>query len=58
MDGVMIDLKPIGGNPSNAKSQYFRGQAFDRDPRHYKEAGIIGHQMEIVFSRRSIPADE
>jgi len=58
MNGVVIDLKPIGGNPSDAKSQYFRGQTFDVDPGKHQKAGIIGHQMKIVFPRRSIPADE
>jgi len=58
MDGMVIDFKPIGGNPSDTKSQYFRGQTLDIDPGKHEEAGIIGHQMEIVFPRRSIPADE
>lgn len=58
MDGVVIDFKPIGKNPSSTKSQYFRGQTLDIDPWKHEEAGIIGHQMEVAFPHWSIPTDK
>ncbi len=58
VNGMVINFKPISGNPSDAKSQYFRGETLDIDPGKHEETGVVGHQMQVVFPSRSIPTDE
>jgi hypothetical protein len=58
MDRVVIGLKPIKGYPSGAQGQNFRGQTFNRNPGKHEKSDIIDHQVEVVFPRCCIPADE
>lgn len=58
MDRVVIGLKPIRGNPFDAKSQYLRGQTLDIDPGKHEKSDIIDYQMEVVLPCCCIPTDE
>ena len=58
MNGVLVEVLPVGGDPSGAEGEKPGCEAFYGDPGEDEESSVVGKKVEVFDLGWLIPADE